>query len=208
MVTSNPAELQQYDHSWPLRAARILAAIGEHLADLPGAVDAEYDHIGSTAVPGLAAKPYLDLQVRISPLPTDNDVSTRLGSLGFERALGSRPDSPGVYRDVPRGSERVDDVVWEKSIFTNDSEGVILHIRRRDSPWGRYTIWFRDWLRAHDDERNRYEEVKRRLSAQQMGQPDYDDYTRAKSEFFDEVQVAFEEWAQPSSPHKETHGQS
>ncbi|GAA2891159.1 hypothetical protein GCM10010455_12280 [Microbacterium esteraromaticum] len=83
-------------------------------------------------MPGLAAKPYLDLQVRISPLPTDSDVSTRLESLGFERAIGSRPDSPGVYRDIPRGSERVDDVVSEKSIFTNASEGVILPARGVD----------------------------------------------------------------------------
>ena len=192
---SNPAELHEYDESWPVRAADLLRTIRERLADVPGAADADYDHIGSTSVPGLAAKPHLDLQIRISPLPSDRDVSARLGDLGFERAVGARPDSPGVHRDIPRGSEPVDDAIWEKSLFVNVSERVILHVRRRDSPWGRYAVWFRDWLRAHDGQRDRYEAVKRRLSTQEVGAADYDDYTRAKTEYFDDVQAEFEEWA-------------
>ena len=57
-------------------------------------------------------------------------------------------------------------------------------------------MWFRDWLRAHPDARRRYELTKRELSKQNIGKPDYDDYTRAKTAFLDEVQPAFTAWAQ------------
>lgn len=68
-------------------------------------------------------------------------------------------------------------------------------MRRADSPWGRYTVWFRDWLRAHDDMRDYYARTKRVLSERNVGKSDYDDYTRAKTAFFDEVQEEFVKWA-------------
>jgi dephospho-CoA kinase len=85
--------------------------------------------------------------------------------------------------------------VWEKRLYVHREESVILHLRRTDSPWGRYTVWFRDWLRAHPAECARYEQTKRLLSERNVGKPDYDDYTRAKSAFFDDVQESFTSWA-------------
>ncbi|GAA1503717.1 GrpB-like predicted nucleotidyltransferase (UPF0157 family) [Agromyces terreus] len=69
-----------------------------------------------------------------------------------------------------------------KSLFVHPDEDVILHVRRLDSPWGRYAVAFRDLLRADSLVRARYEELKVRLSAQNEGKPDYDDDTRAKSD--------------------------
>ena len=191
----NPAALVDHDPRWLLRAGQVLDQIRVALDGLPGAAEAQFDHIGSTSVPGLAAKPFLDLQVRILPLPSDVDLSLRLEPIGFRRAHGSRPDSPGVHRDTPRGDARVPDEVWEKSLFFAAGESAILHVRRRDSPWGRYTVWFRDWLRAHPDARRRYEMTKRELSESNVCKADYDDYTRAKTDFFDEVQTVFTRWA-------------
>lgn len=154
-----------------------------------------FDHIGSTSVAGLAAKPYVDLQVRISPLPAEEQLGERLQPLGLVRSHGSRHDSPGVYADVPRGGGRVPPEVWEKRLYTHPEQNLILHVRRADSPWGLYTVWFRDWLREHETARTRYETTKRRLAAQNAGKGDYDDYTRAKSAFFDEVEQEFVSWA-------------
>src|SRR5262245_12630034 len=192
---ANPAALSAPDPSWGPRAAEHLTTVRQAFDGLPGARDAAYDHIGSTSVPGLAAKPYLDLQVRILPLTSHDELAVRLAPLGLERALGSRPDSPGVSRDGPCGDEDVPDEVWEKRLYVHRGDGVILHIRRADSPWGRHTVWFRDWLRAHPAERLRYEETKRRLSEQNSGKADYDDYTRAKSAYFDDVWRSFVAWA-------------
>jgi dephospho-CoA kinase len=194
-TSSNPAALHEPDPGWAVAAARMLADVRAALADLPGGEGAVVDHIGSTAVPGLAAKPYLDLQVRILPLPDDGALVARLAPLGWERARGSRPDSPGVDRDLPRGDEAVPDDVWQKSLMVHTAAGAVLHVRRTDSPWGRDTVAFRDWLRAQDGERERYEALKRRLAALEAGKLDYDDYTRAKTDYFDEVRPEFERWA-------------
>jgi GrpB-like predicted nucleotidyltransferase (UPF0157 family) len=191
----NPASLREHDAAWAVRAEQHLAEIRRALAGLAGADEAAFDHIGSTAVPCLAAKPYVDLQVRMFPLPSHAELTHRLGPLGFERASGARPDSPGVSRDVPRGDEAVPDEVWSKRLYVQRDESAILHVRRSDSPWGRYTVWFREWLREHPRERDRYERTKRELSKQNSGKPDYDDYTRAKTAFFDDVQSSFTAWA-------------
>ncbi|MGI6877298.1 GrpB family protein [Microbacterium sp. gxy059] len=144
-------------------------------------------------MPWLAAKPFVDLQVRILPLPSEERLAARLAPIGYVRSRGSRPDSPGVDRDIPRGDEEVADEVWEKRLFVRGEGGAILHVRRADSPWGRYTVRFRDWLRATPAARERYEAVKRELSARERGKADFDDCTRAKTAFFDEVQHLFAE---------------
>jgi len=193
----NPAQLAPYDPAWPTVAERLLTDLRAAIAAIPGAATARYDHIGSTSVPGLAAKPFLDLQVRIFPLPDYDTLDAALEPLGFRRAQGSRPDSPGVTRDTPPPYVvvSVDDTVWEKRLYVHAGKSVILHIRRPDSPWGCQTVWFRDWLRTHSDDRLRYEATKRALAEQNIGKPDYDDYTRAKSVFFREMRPAFD-WAQ------------
>ena len=194
----HPAQLHEPDAGWPPRAGDLLAEVRAAMIDLPGAETATFDHIGSTSVPRLRAKPYLDLQIRIDPLPAEEALTACLAPLGYRRARGARPDSPGVDRDLPRGDEDVPDAVWEKLLYFAAQEQAILHVRRTDSPWGRYTVWFRDWLRAHPPERQRYEAVKTRLSAQNAGKADYDDYTRAKTAYFDEVQPVFTAWARAS----------
>ena len=182
--------LTPYDDSWPAAAERRLADLRRVL--LPLAPEARFDHIGSTSVPGLAAKPFLDLQVRMPRLPDPVALDAALVAVGFHPHAGSRPDSPGVHRDSPRGSTRVPDEVWEKRLFTAQDPDTVLHVRRSDSPWGRYTVAFRDWLRANPEEAARYERTKRALAADHADDPDHDDYTRAKTAYFDQVQASIE----------------
>jgi dephospho-CoA kinase len=195
---SGPAVIVPYDPRWPLIAERLLR-------DLRSALDRDewlFDHIGSTSVPGLAAKNLVDLQIRAFPLPSQPFLDERLGALGYRSHWGSRPDSPGVTQDADRGSERVPAEILAKHLYwrdpTADEPGVVLHIRRLDSPFGRYSIWFRNWLRVHDAERDRYAAIKRALAAAHADDNDFDDYTRAKTAYLDEVQEAFESWARQS----------
>ena len=195
--------LTPYDETWPLDAALRLDDLRRALTPLDP--DALFDHIGSTSVPGLVAKPLVDLQVRLRVLPPAEVLDAALREVGFHAHAGSRPDSPGVRRDSPRGSERVADEVWEKRLFTADDPATVLHVRRADSPWGRYTVAFRDWLRAHPDEAARYARTKLALASEHARDPDFDDYTRAKTAYFDEVQPQFERWAEthPRVPEDE-----
>jgi len=190
-----PAVLQPYDPAWPGRATQLLAAVER--AVTPLGVGKSYEHIGSTSVPGLMAKAYIDLQVIVSELPPPQVLDQALAPTGFIPTTGSRPDSPGVYRDIPRGSEVVPEEVWRKRLFVHDIDGpgaAILHIRLSASPWGRYALWFRDWLRAHPEARDRYATFKSGVAAEHVGDADFDDYTLAKTAFFDQVQEQFEAW--------------
>ncbi|GAA0311332.1 hypothetical protein GCM10009528_30990 [Kineococcus aurantiacus] len=177
----------------------MLAAVEKAMEPL--GVGESFEHIGSTSVPGLMAKAYVDLQVVVSGLPEPELLDQALAPVGFVPTTGSRPDSPGVHRDIPRGSAhesgQVPEEVWRKRLFVHDIDGpraAILHVRLSASPWGRYAVWFRDWLRAHPEARDRYASFKAGVAAEHAGDADYDDYTRAKTVFFDEVQEQFEAW--------------
>ncbi|MEU3642280.1 GrpB family protein [Lentzea sp. NPDC034063] len=189
------AVIVEYDAAWPVRARQLLAEVRSAFASLPGAEGFGYEHIGSTAVPGLGAKPIVDLQVRMPDLPPLDDLAGLLASTPFVPAHGARPDSPGVYRDARRPGDRSDDAVYEKRLFHSPAESAILHVRRADSPFARFVVDFRDWLRCHPEQALRYEQIKRGLADEHAGAQDYDDYTRAKTAFFTEIHPRLRDWA-------------
>jgi GrpB-like predicted nucleotidyltransferase (UPF0157 family) len=172
--------------------------VARSLEGLEGSETFVHEHIGSTAVPGLVAKPILDLQVRATPLPSEAALEDALGPLGLSIARGSRPDSPGVYRDLPRPGADPDPARYRKRLLTHpghDGEPpVILHVRLLDSPFAEYVVAFRDWLRAEPAEAAAYEATKRDLAARHADADDYDDYTRDKTAFLDAAQPRMEHW--------------
>jgi GrpB-like predicted nucleotidyltransferase (UPF0157 family) len=188
------AVIVDYDPGWPVRAERYLGEVRSALGSLDGAQRFGYEHIGSTAVPGLAAKPVVDLQVRMPALPSLDELAGLLGATPFVPAPGSRPDSPGVYRDHPRPGHPRDPALYGKRLFHAPEDGAILHIRRADSPFGRFVVDFRDWLCTHPERARRYAEIKRGLADLHANDADYDDYTRAKTAFFDEIQPELNDW--------------
>lgn len=190
-----PAVIVEYDAAWPLRAQHLLDGVRPALAALPGADAFDYEHIGSTAVPGLGAKPIVDLQVRMPDLPSLARLTEVLAPTPFVPAHGSRPDSPGVHRDARRPGDQAGDAAYEKRLFHSPAESAILHIRRADSPFARWVVDLRDWLRCHPEQARRYEQIKRALADEHAGAPDYDDYTRAKTAFFDDIQPQVRDWA-------------
>jgi GrpB-like predicted nucleotidyltransferase (UPF0157 family) len=189
------AVIVDYDAAWPVRARELLTVVRSAFASLPGADGFGYEHIGSTAVPGLGAKPIVDLQVGMPDLPPLADLTELLAPTPFVPAHGARPDSPGVHRDARRPGDQADDAAYEKRLFHSPEEGAILHVRRADSPFARFVVDFRDWLRCHPEQARRYEQVKRGLAAEHAGGQDYDDYTRAKTAFFTEIGPQLRDWA-------------
>jgi dephospho-CoA kinase len=189
------AVIVDHDPAWSIRARQLLSTVRSAFASRAGANDFVYDHIGSTAVPGLAAKPIVDLQVRMPTLPSMAELTDVLAPTPFIPAQGARADSPGVHRDIPRPGDPVDAALYEKRLFHSPADPAILHIRRADSPFAQFVVDFRDWLRQRPDQARRYEQVKRDLAREHAGDPDYDDYTRAKSTFLNEIQPQLRDWA-------------
>jgi len=194
-----PPELREHDPQLPAAAARMLGRIRAGLTR--GGLDDgrwTYDHIGSTAVPDLRAKRFIDLQIGLDPLPPEGSpVDEVLASAGFLPAKGARPDSPGVYRNGIKDSCLAPSDFYRKRLFFRSDPDLpsILHIRLLGSPWWSYTVQFRDWLRANQAGRRAYEQMKQRAAEAHANDADFDDYTRAKGAFFDLVQADYERTA-------------
>ncbi len=129
------------------------------------------DHIGSTAVSGLAAKPIIDIQISV---PDVEDESSYLESLV---AAGYR------LRVRERGHR----------MFRTPELDVHVHICDAGGDWERRHLLLRDWLRHSQDDREAYAALKLRL--QQQDWETMNDYADAKSAVFAEMTARAEEWS-------------
>jgi GrpB-like predicted nucleotidyltransferase (UPF0157 family) len=153
--------LQPYDPSWRDR----FAAAAEDLNRF-GNPSWVIEHIGSTAVPGLAAKPVIDIAVCVED---DTDFERhRPGLEGRGWRIGSGVRSHRVMR-----LERAGTRTHIAHFFDSDGWD---EVNQRI---------FRDWLTTHPDDARRYEEVKRRAAA--AAAPGNSSYSSAKTEIVQEI---------------------
>jgi GrpB-like predicted nucleotidyltransferase (UPF0157 family) len=155
-----------YDPQWPTsyeeEKERILGVIGD--------VAVAIEHIGSTAVPGLGAKPIIDIMVAVSRLADAERCIEPLQEIGYEY--------------VPE----YNDVIPERRYFHKGPPGARtyhLHMVELTSEFWERHLLFRDSLRTHPEEARRYHELKKELAAK-FGS-DRDGYTEAKTSFIESV---------------------
>jgi GrpB-like predicted nucleotidyltransferase (UPF0157 family) len=183
-VTTPGFTVDDYDPGWPRRADDLITAV---MAMAEGTVEG-VEHIGSTSIPGMAAKNVIDLQASVDDLDLAADaLEGPLIALGFERL-------PYEHDHVPAGL--VDDPErWVKRLFArrDHPDGrVNLHVRLAGSPNERLALLFRDWFRAHPDAVPAYAEFKRVL-ASEVG--DIGVYSDIKDPVVDLVIFVAETWA-------------
>jgi GrpB-like predicted nucleotidyltransferase (UPF0157 family) len=158
---SDPVVIVDYDPAWPRRYEALQAPIASALGELAAAIE----HVGSTAVPGLAAKPTIDLNV---PLRSADDLPTvieRLARLGY-----AHEGDLGIF--------------GREAFATPPGYGIHDHHLYVCAPdWGGYAdqIAFRDYLRAHPRAARAYAQLKRALAAK--NRDDRGAYTDAKAGF-------------------------
>ena len=154
--------LAEYDPKWPLLFDREERRIRATL----GATVVRVEHTGSTSVPGLAAKPIVDMLLVV---PDSSD-----------EAMYVPPLEAAGYRLVIR------EPAWnEHRVFKGPDTNVNLHVLTTGSPEIERILAFRDWLRAHDDDRLRYEATKRELAARSWAY--IQNYADAKSEIVESI---------------------
>ena len=141
-----------YDPDWPRRAS---AAADALRAAAPG-LFVDLEHIGSTAVPGLAGKPVIDLMAAVRDLADAHPHEPALTRLGF------RPHDNGM----------TDRLLYVR-IAADGIRSHILHVVTQDSWPIRNQRILRDYLRAHPEEAARYAELKRALMAAGTSARDY-----------------------------------
>ncbi len=144
--------IADYDPQWPRRFDAERERIGSAL----GATALRIEHIGSTSVPGLAAKPIVDVLVAVSDVRDESSYGPALERAGYE--LRVREPEHRMYRTPERD---VQVHVW--------NEG--------DPEVDRYLV-FRDRLRSSADDRNEYELLKRSLAQREWS--DVNHYADAK----------------------------
>jgi GrpB-like predicted nucleotidyltransferase (UPF0157 family) len=134
----------EYDPEWPALADAEIRAIHEALGDIAVCVE----HVGSTAVPGLAAKPILDLQLSVEAIEPRDRYVQPLERLGY--LFVTAPESPD-YHLFAKPPERPR--THHLHVCGVGSEHELRHLA------------VRDFLRAHTDEAARYEALKRDVAA-------------------------------------------
>lgn len=156
-----------YDCAWPVRfgleRARIESALGSKALRI--------DHIGSTSVPGLGAKPIVDIDLSVADPDDDAAFLPGLEAAGYVL----RVREPG-----------------HRMLRTADLD-VHVHVCALGSDWEVRHLLLQDWLRVSADDRRLYEATKRKLSRQEWD--DMNDYADAKTEVIEHITVRAERWA-------------
>jgi GrpB-like predicted nucleotidyltransferase (UPF0157 family) len=157
-----PVELAEYDPRWPelfrREEARIRAALGDRVVML--------EHVGSTPVPGLAAKPVIDMILVVEDSSEEPAYLPALEAAGYTLRI-REPD-------------------WhEHRLFNGPDTAIGLHVFSMGSPEIERHLRFRDHLRANAEDRELYERTKRELAARTWKY--VQNYADAKNEVIDEI---------------------
>jgi GrpB-like predicted nucleotidyltransferase (UPF0157 family) len=164
-------EIVPYDPRWPrefeTERDRIQAALG--------VLALRIDHHGSTAVPGLAAKPVIDIQVSVARLQPLDVFGEPLASIGYLH-VPSEDDGWCPFFHRPRD--------WPHTHH--------VHVVEAGGREERRTLAFRDYLRAHPREARHYEDLKRQLAASHGGadKESREAYAIAKTAFIERIIAA------------------
>jgi len=155
----SPVVLEDYDPAWADRYTVLRAGIVSALGSRAVVVE----HVGSTSVPGLAAKPIIDVDLLVNDSADEDLYVPALEPLGYHLLL----------REPWWHGHRM---------LIGGDEDIHLHVWSHDSPEAIRHRLFRDWLRSHPDDRDLYAATKRRLADEQSP-----DYTMAKSDVIDQI---------------------
>ena len=165
--------IENYDPAWPVEFGQLSAVLGSALSGLAVAIE----HVGSTAVPNLAAKPIIDIDVVIAAEQQLLEAIRALAPAGYtyqgELGIAGRHAFGRLGEDVPRnGACRV----WAEHN---------LYVCAKDCPELKRHLAFRDFLRSHPATTAQYEQLKRELMQQHPR--DREAYSTGKREFVEHV---------------------
>ena len=162
LPSNGTIHLAPYDPAWPSLFLRLKQQIREALGDKIRLLE----HVGSTSVPGLSAKPVIDMLLAVADSSDESSYVRPLEKKGYtlrireedwyEHRLLNPPDVPGNIHVFSDGCEEIEQM-----------------------------LLFRDWLRQHAEDRLLYEETKRELAARTWKYTQ--NYADAKSEVVREI---------------------
>jgi GrpB-like predicted nucleotidyltransferase (UPF0157 family) len=167
--------LAEYDRGWPDEfadaAARICVALGDRALRL--------EHVGSTSVPGLAAKPIIDVVLVVADSSDEPSYVPELEADGYVL--------------------RIREPEWfEHRMLKKPSPDINLHVFSEGCTEVDRMLLFRDWLRHDESDRALYERTKRELATRDWQY--LQDYADAKSAVVQEIMARAQAWAGRPAP--------
>ncbi|OMF12063.1 hypothetical protein BK131_18815 [Paenibacillus amylolyticus] len=133
--------IAKYDPAWPVlfleTSSKLREALGEKAVRI--------DHVGSTSIAGIDAKPIIDIQISVSQYENLLDYKREIETVGFVFRAENPDKSKRYFREEP-GSRRIH-----------------IHVRQAGSFSEQMTLLFRDYLREHPEDCLKYAEEKHRL---------------------------------------------
>jgi len=167
----DPVIISPYQTAWVTRFEELSSLLRRALEDQVVTIE----HVGSTAVPGLDAKPIVDLDIVITETADFVQIENRLAGIGY-RHLGDQ-GVPGRQAFAPAQADGLDPPDHHLYVCRENATELRRHLR------------FRDSLRAHPDIAADYARLKRRLAAE-FGD-DREAYTEGKTRFIEDVLERF-----------------
>ena len=161
---TGPIVLADYDPGWPALYAREEARIRAALGDRVLAIE----HTGSTSVPGLAAKPIIDITMLVADVNDEAAWIPDLEAAGY--VVRIRESEPEWY---------------DHRVLKGPDTNVNLHVFSDGCVELERMVGFRDWLRTHDDDRELYERTKRDLVTREWQY--VQNYADAKTQVVEEI---------------------
>jgi GrpB-like predicted nucleotidyltransferase (UPF0157 family) len=163
---TGPIPFVEYDVRWPRQytdvESRIRAALGDRVVRI--------DHSGSTSVPGLAAKPIIDIAMTVADVTDEPAYAADLEAAGYVlRVRESEPDW------------------WDHRMFRGTDPNVNLHVFSDGCSEIDRMVGFRDWLRMHEEDRRLYEQTKRDLIAREW--QNVQQYADAKTDVVEAIAI-------------------
>jgi len=154
---SRPVVVVPYDPSWPVEYERV----AKRIRDALGARVVSLHHVGSTSVPGLAAKPIIDVNLVVADSGDEPAYLPNLEAAGF--------------------TLRVREPDWEEHrVLGTQDPPTNLHVFSPSSGETARVVMFSDWLRTHPDDRDAYGALKTEL-AERGGFAEVMDYNNHKA---------------------------
>ena len=166
-----PVDIHDYDPSWKEEFRRI----GEGLRGALGEVACRIDHIGSTSVEGLAAKPVIDIQISVRRLEPMTLYLPQLEALGYVWRSDNPERTKRYFREPPQ------------------ERRTHIHVRKLGSWHEQFALLFRDYIRLHKDDQRKYEATKKELAIRYR--LERHKYVDAKEDIFWEIMKRADGWA-------------
>jgi GrpB-like predicted nucleotidyltransferase (UPF0157 family) len=141
--------IQEYNRQWPADFQRIKTILSDALTGIPVTIE----HVGSTAVPGLAAKPIIDIDVVLADRNDFESIKERLAQIGYyHNGDQGIADREVFKRSTSEYEEVLDAIAHHLYVCSIDSEELKRH------------LLFRDYLHTHAAARNEYQQLKQQLA--------------------------------------------